>query len=79
MELHEVRTHARDRYMLTPIGRKKLEGDLQAENAWSLELQENGSVYWVSADRTLESQPATSFMQRIEDGFFSHLPIESAL
>lgn len=129
-ELHEVRTNARDRdrYMLTPIGRKKLalhakalvidddkvfigsanldprslrintemgflvisnqfnkkvrdavEGDFLTANAWRLELQENGKVFWVGEDRTLESQPATSFMQRIEDWFFSHLPIESAL
>lgn len=129
-ELHEVRTDARDRdrYMLTPIGRKKLalhakaliidydkvfigsanldprslrintemgflvvsdqfnkklrealEGDFLTENAWRLDLQENGKVYWVSEDRTLESQPATSFMQRIEDWFFSHLPLEGEL
>lgn len=59
--------------------RKALEGDFLTANAWRLELQENGRVYWVSEDRTLESQPATSFMQRIEDWFFSHLPIEGAL
>jgi putative cardiolipin synthase len=44
-----------------------------------LKLQEDGSVYWVADDHTLESQPATSFMQRIEDWFFSHLPIEGEL
>jgi putative cardiolipin synthase len=59
--------------------REAVEGDFLTANAWSLELQENGKVYWVGEDRMLESQPATSFMQRIEDWFFSHLPIESAL
>jgi len=59
--------------------RKALEGDFLTANAWRLELQENGRVYWVGEDRTLMSQPAISFMQRIEDWFFSHLPIEGAL
>jgi putative cardiolipin synthase len=56
-----------------------LEGDFSGANAWRLEMQENGKVVWVANDQTLESQPATSFMQRIEDWFFSHLPIEGEL
>ena len=130
VELHEVRTDARDRdyYMTTPVGRKQLalhakaliidddkvfvgsanldprslktntemgflvisesfnltvrdavDGDFSAANAWRLEMQDDGKVFWVSDDETLESQPATSFMQRIEDWFFSHLPLEDAL
>ena len=59
--------------------REAIEGDLARKNAWHLELQEDGRVFWVGDDRTLESQPATSFMQRIEDWFFSHLPIEDEL
>ncbi len=59
--------------------RAALEGDFSAANAWRLELQEDGKVFWVSNDQTLESQPATSFMQRIEDWFFSHMPIEGEL
>jgi len=59
--------------------RRALEDDFSAANAWRLKLQEDGSVYWVADDQTLESQPATSFMQRIEDWFFSHMPIEGEL
>ncbi|MDH3989402.1 MAG: phospholipase D family protein [Gammaproteobacteria bacterium] len=59
--------------------RAALEGDFSAANAWRLELQEDGKVFWVSNDQALESQPATSFMQRIEDWFFSHMPIEGEL
>lgn len=59
--------------------RAAIEGDLSTANAWQLELQEDGRVFWVGDDRTLESQPAESFMQRIEDWFFSHLPIEGEL
>ena len=59
--------------------RMALEGDFSTDNAWQLQLQEDGRVFWVAADQTLESQPAESFMQRIEDWFFSHLPIEDEL
>jgi putative cardiolipin synthase len=59
--------------------RSALEDDFSTANAWRLELQEDGRVFWVSDDQTLESQPATSFMQRIEDWFFSNMPIEGEL
>ena len=59
--------------------REALEGDFLTANAWQLDLQDDGKVYWVAEDHTLESQPATSFMQRIEDWFVSHLPIEGEL
>ena len=59
--------------------RNALEDDFSGANAWRLKLQEDSSVYWVADDRTLKSQPATSFMQRIEDWFFSHMPIEGEL
>jgi len=59
--------------------RLALEVDFSAANAWRLDLQDDGRVFWVSDDQTLESQPATSSMQRIEDWFFSHLPIEDKL
>ena len=59
--------------------RSALEDDFSTANAWRLELQENGKVFWVADDQTLESQPATSFMQSIEDWFFSNMPIEGEL
>jgi putative cardiolipin synthase len=59
--------------------REALEGDFSAANAWRLELQEDGSIHWVADNQRLASQPAASFMQRIEDWFFSHLPIEGEM
>ncbi len=59
--------------------RKAVEGDFDRANAWFLELQKDGRVFWVGDDQTLEAQPAISFMQRIEDWFFSNLPIENEL
>jgi hypothetical protein len=34
---------------------------------------------WVSHDVTLTEQPAESVLQRIEDWFFSRLPLEDEL
>jgi putative cardiolipin synthase len=59
--------------------RSALEGDFSTENAWKLELQDSGEIFWVSDDETLTSQPAHSFMQRIEDWFFAHTLPEGEL
>ena len=59
--------------------REAIRPDFDMANAWRLEFDEGGEVVWVSDDGRLAVQPATSFMQRIEDWFFSHLPIEAEL
>ncbi len=59
--------------------RDALEGDFAEQNAWRLELQDDGRVFWVSNDRILESQPALSPLQRLEDWFLSLAPIEGEL
>lgn len=53
--------------------------DFERSNAWELQLDEKGEVVWVSDEVTLTSQPAMSTMQRIEDWFFAHLPLEDEL
>ena len=53
--------------------------DFERRNAWELELDDAGDVIWVSDELTLTSQPASSTLQRIEDWFFAHLPIEGEL
>jgi hypothetical protein len=40
---------------------------------------EERNVLWVSDDVTLTKQPAASMLQRIEDWFFAHLPLEKEL
>jgi putative cardiolipin synthase len=59
--------------------RKAVTPDFSQTNAWQLELDENGNVIWVSDDVTLTKQPAASMLQRIEDWFFAHLPLEGEL
>ncbi len=53
--------------------------DFSPRNAWRLEYFKEGRIQWVSDDLTLNEQPAGSFMQRIEDWFFAHLPIEGEM
>lgn len=53
--------------------------DFSPDNAWRLQLDEQGEVVWFSRGEMLTVQPANSFMQRIEDWFFSLLPVEGEL
>ena len=53
--------------------------DFERRNAWELDISEDGEVLWISNDATLNRQPAASTMQRIEDWFFAHLPIEDEM
>jgi putative cardiolipin synthase len=59
--------------------RAAIDADFSVENSWRLELRRNGEIYWVSDDETRNSQPAASFMQRVEDWFFAHMPIEGEM
>ena len=59
--------------------RNVLEPDFSPDNAWQLQLQEDDSVVWVSGEQELSTQPDVSLMHRIEDWFFSHMPIEDEL
>jgi putative cardiolipin synthase len=59
--------------------RKAVSPDFSNTNSWQLQLDEQDKVVWVSHDVTLTEQPAASVLQRIEDWFFSHLPIEDEL
>lgn len=59
--------------------REAVDVDFGAENAWRLELQDNGAVHWVAGETRLTSQPAMSYMQRIEDWMFSLMPLEDEL
>jgi putative cardiolipin synthase len=59
--------------------RSMVERDFSQANAWHLRFDEDGNVIWVSGKVVLTSQPAESFMQRIEDWFFMHLPIEDEM
>ena len=59
--------------------RSAVEVDFNGANAWRLELQQDGLVHWVADGQRLTTQPGASSMQRLEDWFFSLMPIEGEL
>ncbi len=59
--------------------RTAFDPDFAERNAWRLQFDANGTVVWISGDTVLHSQPAASWMQRIEDWFLAHLPIEGKM
>jgi putative cardiolipin synthase len=59
--------------------RQAVERDFDGKNAWNLKLTDAGTVNWVSSDGTLTAAPARSTLQRLEDWFLSHLPIENEM
>lgn len=59
--------------------RQVLEPDFSQRNAWQLRLDDQQKVTWISGDEVLHHQPTHSFMRRIEDWFFTLLPIEDEM
>ena len=59
--------------------RSILEPDFSLKNAWQVSLGGDGEMSWTSDDAVLDHQPEPSFMRRIEDWFFSLLPLEDEL
>ncbi len=53
--------------------------DFHLENSWGLRLRDDGAVQWVSDSEVLDTQPHATFMQNIEDWFFSKIPLEGEL
>ena len=59
--------------------REILAVDFHLRNAWAVRPAGEGRLVWVGDDRVLETMPADSIMQRLEDWFLSILPIEDEM
>jgi putative cardiolipin synthase len=59
--------------------REVLDLDFLLRNAWHLELGPDGRVLWKSDEEVLETQPAATAFQRLEDWFLGVLPIEGEM
>lgn len=55
--------------------RAALDIDFHPRNAWHLQETDAGKLRWIADDQTLDTQPAESRTQRLEDWFLSKLPI----
>ena len=51
-----------------------MERDMGEDNAWRVSLAPDASVRWTAGDRVLDTQPARSLWQRIEDVIFMAFP-----
>jgi len=53
---------------------KIAERDMQPSNSWRVQLDDNGKLYWKSAEGTVKRQPAQNSWQRIQMWFFGIAP-----
>lgn len=53
-----------------------IERDMQPANSWRVELDGDGELRWVNDTKTVSTQPARNWWQRVEDLFFMSFPRE---
>ncbi|MGD8346902.1 MAG: phospholipase D family protein [Lysobacterales bacterium] len=53
-----------------------MERNMSPENAWRVLLDDDGELYWVNSDETVDRQPARSGSQRVMDAIFRMFPKE---
>jgi putative cardiolipin synthase len=59
--------------------RERVAVDFSRRNAWQVALLPDNRVVWVGDDMVLDTQPAETAFQRLEDWFFSLLPIANEM
>ena len=59
--------------------RHLLEVDMQARNAWRVELDPQGDMVWIGSEGSQLHTPPASFFLRAESWFFGLLPIEGQM
>ena len=59
--------------------RERISVDFSRRNAWQMRLLPDNRVVWVGDDMVLDTQPAETAFQRLEDWFFSLFPIANEM
>jgi putative cardiolipin synthase len=59
--------------------REMVATDFEPRNAWAVKLSEDGQLQWHGDGEVLDSPPADSTIQRLEDWFIGLLPIEKEM
>ena len=52
---------------------------LLPENSWQVQLDDKGRLIWISGDRVIRTEPARSFWQRFQSGFFGLFDLDDQL
>ena len=58
---------------------QEFEEEMQPENSWQVLLDDKGRLFWKTADRTVRREPARSFWQRFQSGFFGLFDLDDQL
>ena len=58
---------------------REFEDELLPENSWQVLLDEEKRLYWQAGDRILRKEPARSFWQRFQSGFFGLFDLDDQL
>jgi putative cardiolipin synthase len=56
-----------------------IEGALQPENSWRVKLDDKDRLIWVSGDTVIRKEPARTFGQRFQSGFFGLFDLDDQL
>ncbi len=51
-----------------------MERNMLPENAWRVQLDDDGKLYWTNSDERVDRQPARGWTQRVADWFFQFFP-----
>lgn len=50
--------------------------DMSLDNAWQVNLSDEGELVWTNSEQTVTRQPARGWWQRVQDAVFRLLPVE---
>jgi putative cardiolipin synthase len=53
-----------------------MERDMSPENAWQVQIDDDGELFWTNSDERVDRQPARDSWQRVMDVFFKMFPKE---
>ncbi|NNL77282.1 MAG: phospholipase D family protein [Desulfobacterales bacterium] len=56
-----------------------IEGALEPENSWQVKIDPKDRLIWVSEDTVLQKEPARTFWQRFQSGFFGLFSLDDQL
>ena len=57
----------------------EFEEELRPENSWQVLLDEKGQLFWKAGEKVLRREPARSFWQRFQSGFFGLFDLDDQL